>query len=366
MGMKQFLVLVFIFKLSLTFGQAWTLGGEIGGGILIRHNQKLNFEGQQWSQYLDLRLNWQTDDRQNWAKYHRYPVIQLNTRLQAYSNRDLLGYLIALYPSVVLPINKSNNFPMAISLGTGIGWISKKYDYEALPQNNAIGSNWNNFSNIKFMLGLPLFYNWNTSINFSLSHISNGRTYLPNLGLNTFHIGLSFRQQAERFRVDHIDRIENSWKYRKWYVDLGTHIGFHRRNESGGPLYKTYGFHFALTRSLGAIQRLSLGLESEYNTHTTDYLMATYSVDSRNEAIRESISVAVFVRDEFLFGPVGVGVTAGFYVKKEQTSFPIYNKLDIRYYLDQKNLGNSLFVAVVLKSHKAIAAYLGASAGYRF
>lgn len=365
--MRNALLICLICLPILLQSQDWHFGGELGWGRLLKHTEEFAFESNPNNYYAEFHLNWQSSDRQAWARYHRYPIVQIVARYHNYGNPDLLGEAIGLYPTLVIPIHDGPAFPISFTGGMGVAWSSRKYDRIGLPLNNAIGSHWNNVTTLKLEVGLPFFYNWHTGLTFSMTHMSNGRTKTPNYGLNTFHLGINFREQDSPDYVSINDKAERApWVYQPWYFEAGATLGIHEAIKPGGPKYGTYGVQGSVTHSLDPIQRLSLGVEVEYNSETADFLLGSFEVDSRKEANARATNLALFVRDEFLFGPCGFGITAGVYLIKEQPSFPIYNKLDIRYYFGTNEKGKGTYISVLLKSHLANAAYIGAGAGYRF
>jgi len=337
---------------------------ETGLGRLIRHSNQFLFDSDEWTRSFDLSIQWSTDDRTNWAQFYDYPRFGFHFRYHSFGNRTVLGYALGAYPSIHLPLIRKARFgQLDVMVGTGVARVSRPYQIMENPTNTAIGSHWNNLTRIKIQYSRS-YRGWRWGLYTDFTHVSNGRLSTPNTGLNTTECGLSLLRSKNK--SDSKSAPSSSFAFRKWSLECVAILAGTSQGQFPGPKFPVYVGKFAVIRSLSPVQRLHVGIEWERNMERVHFYRGMLGIANRPEALRYATSYLMYVGDEFVFGPVSLGVVAGIYLQTDINTFPVYNQLFLRYYFLRNGFNSGAFLTVYLKSHVATAQYLGVGVGYQW
>lgn len=107
-------------------------------------------------------------------------------------NQQVLGNTYSLVPYMQLHLVNQPKFKIKTKLGLGSGWVEKTYDRVENFKNTAIGSHVNLVVHLNLNASLNVFANTYLNAGLNFTHLSNGATVLPNLGLNipTLNVGI--------------------------------------------------------------------------------------------------------------------------------------------------------------------------------
>lgn len=78
-----------------------------------------------------------------WNAIYNFPTVGLTFFYTTLGNNEIHGSEFALFPFIRLPVLQSPKFNGGISLGLGLGYVTKTYDEETNPFNVVVGSNLN-------------------------------------------------------------------------------------------------------------------------------------------------------------------------------------------------------------------------------
>lgn len=337
---------------------------ETGMGGLIRHSKKFEFRSPEWTQSFDISAQWMTDSGQSWAKYHNYPSYGMHLRYHSFGNRSVLGHSLGFYPSVHIPAHRNlwGGGLLEFMIGSGVSYVTRPFDGVRNPTNTANGTHWNALARLKIQYSREI-RGWRWGLYSDFTHVSNGRMSTPNTGLNTAEVGLSI--WPDQPQPEEEMGISKRSLARKWSAEGVLGLAWTSHSTFPSPRFPVYIAKLAIIRSVGAVQRLHLGLEWERNMERAHFQRGMLGLVSRDEALRYATVYLLYLGDEFIFGPVSLGVTAGIYIQSDRNTFPIYNQLFARYYFFPNESTKGLFLGVYLKSHLATAQYLGFGLGYQ-
>jgi|GEM_PF-1253687 len=158
------------------------------GGIMTAHRPFMAHLVRNKTLGFELALSKQQIGKSNLSVKHKFPLNGLALEYRNFGYDDVLGSAISLiqYQNFVIFQSKTN-LCLDFKMGAGISYITKKYDKETNPTNNAIGSNIN--AKVSFKLELNQFTSrYHFGLGAELAHFSNGTFQHPNLGLNTLAI----------------------------------------------------------------------------------------------------------------------------------------------------------------------------------
>jgi len=120
----------------------------------------------------------------SWHVNYRNPQFGITIRGIDLSNPKILGYGLGVASFFSVPVVVKNKIAWNLEMAAGLGYLSKKFDYQSNYKNIAIGSNMNAF----VVLGTKMIYhitpNFYATTSLSFNHFSNAAYSLPNLGLN--------------------------------------------------------------------------------------------------------------------------------------------------------------------------------------
>ncbi|HFC00291.1 MAG TPA: hypothetical protein ENJ53_05755, partial [Phaeodactylibacter sp.] len=276
----------------------------------------------------------------------------------------------AITPNLTISLFDKKKYSGHFQIGTGVGYLTKKYDVVNNPKNNAIGSNWNAAMLMRFYAARPINLNWKFNFGISLSHFSNGGSRLPNFGLNipALMCGLSYSPQPLE-QKDFIFHQKNKKSIRKWGVDIHSGYGLVQRFAIGGPRFPVYFVAVGGNYYLSRTNRLVSGLEYEQNKAIYFFALHTGHSLTRNDAWKKASRMSFFIGDEFLFGRWSMNLQAGIYFGKFSflRSGNFYTKFSTRFYLPKKGFfKQKIFLSFSLKTHLSVADYFGFGGGVNF
>ncbi len=361
-----------LFGQKLCAQQKWNLESRASFGKIVRHNDILNFDNDQLGTTFgqEFNIKFQTLGTKEWHHWQKYPALGLALNFHHLGNNDLFGFAIGIRPNMNISILRKKNGFIDFQFGTGLAYLSKPFDYNDNPINNAIGSHWNNITAFHFFGGYNIGSTWNIHAGFGLTHYSNGAAQMPNYGINIPEVSLGLRYSFQP--ENQID--ESSFKNKlnlpekRWGFQMHLDLAYREYQESGGPRYPIYIGSVAGSFALNKVNRVLLGLEIEKNVGIYFFQRHLDPSTSEKQLRSDSRKIMVFAADEFLFGNVGVLLQLGTYIHRgEQAPFSVYNKLSVRYYLPPVGKPTTRFYgAIYLKSHISVAEYIAFGFGASF
>lgn len=329
-------------------------------GKIIDHTPEISFDIPESIYGLSLDYVVHSSERP-WQKFWNAPVIHVQGIYTQFNDAEILGHALSIVPSLDFKLIGTNSVSLRFSVGTGLAYINKKYSSDRNPLNNAIGSHWNN--NTQFNLGLKASLSEKLSVSLSggLLHYSNGLFQSPNAGINiyfgelktTFYFSrpekLNNPAQTEKTRTKRARYLVN------WDVGISSD-----KNVYGSKRYAISSVSFFKIWHHNDYMRLLFGPAIEYNFWRKRWL---------GESPKEATSISLAIAEEFMFGDLSARLKLGTYLqfpsaRKEE---PVYFNLSTQYYfsLDKKEEIRA-FVGVSLKTHWAVAEYLGFNTGISF
>lgn len=367
----RLIILLFLFlswspiaDAQLGKGVGFTLSNHSGG--IIKHTEKLTFTPPAFISGLEAMATFRTHGRKDWEAWRNYPILGLSAHWFNLGT-DQLGHSFGFFPFVDIPLIRRPQWQLFFQVGTGLAWLSRRYDRIHNPLQNAIGSKVNNVSAFRVHLDYNLNTQWLLTGGFSFTHYSNGQAQIPNFGINVVG-GLLGVQWTPHPLASEDYREAGSLKkaLRKWGISAHTGLAFKEYFAVGGPQYPIYMGSLAGLYQLSRVNRLYLGVEYEFNQGVYTFSKLSWQHNSDNDRFWASSRVMAFLGEEFLFGDWALLLQAGTYLGNVGLLIPkpVYTKLAIRYYLPplQKHRAR-FFSGVYMKSHMITAEYISFGVG---
>ena len=254
-----------------------------------------------------------------WQQYLNNPTVGFGL---SYINfgADVMGHAVAAYPYIMFNAVRTRHFEMKVKLASGLGVVSRHYysheideDYYDSPVNNTIFST---YLNVYLATGLNMDFlitpNFKVNSELGFFHMSNGRTRVPNRGLNTLYGSLGFiaavNSEKELQPVNFPDLPY------KWSLNITGSVGKMHLNRADKHKFFMASFHTGATYSVNNWYAVGPGVDIFYsggvsvNTHS-----GFYRKDLEYTTI-DKMRVGVAVNNEFKFGVLTAILDWGIYV----------------------------------------------------
>ncbi|MDX2443666.1 MAG: acyloxyacyl hydrolase [Bacteroidales bacterium] len=147
-------------------------------------------------QGLELRYGFQSTGRQMWQQLHNYPQYGFGSYIGDLGGVEavsVIGRPMALFFYFGTPIVRFGKFTFNVDGSFGLAFNLKPYDPEENPFQNVIGSKVNMYFNANFILYYRLSDRIDLSLGYGLTHLSNGRMYTPQKGVNTLGLNIGVK-----------------------------------------------------------------------------------------------------------------------------------------------------------------------------
>lgn len=198
--MKRFLPLLLLFLPFHTSGQSsWTerlyVEGNYHYGYLIPSVKPIEYFITEHIKGYQLNIGLLSNGNKKWQQEYNYPRMGIGFYHSGLGNPDVYGNANALFFYVDRNFFRQNSrFNLSNRLEYGIGYVSKVNDLQSNPYNIAISSHYNVFLSYSLQALVRLTPLLDFKLGLGFSHLSNGRFYEPNKGLNfvTSYAGLQY------------------------------------------------------------------------------------------------------------------------------------------------------------------------------
>lgn len=245
-----------------------------------------------------------------------------------FGNKEELGDPFAVYifqGARISQISNSLSLNYEWNFGLSCGW--EPYDSENNKLNVMMGSKINAYLNVNFLFEWMLSRHIDLYAGITMTHFSNGNTYLPNAGMNTMGLKTGITYNFGRDRVTSTilsDRNRLNTKFRRhvsydmilfgsWCSSMQTLNGIPIPSPHK---YTVLGFNFAPMYNFNQKFRLGLSIDGVYNgsanIYTKDNIAGTSSgYTFYKPSINEQLSLGISARGEFSMPYFTIGVGLG-------------------------------------------------------
>jgi hypothetical protein len=363
------LVSFFLFSLlSLScFGQKFqqflptTITAKSKVGFLIAHRANMAHLPQKNVGAIELDFSQQDRSATTWARTYKQPVKGVSFMYQNFGNPNALGHGYSIFAHTSFPLVQRARFGfLDFRLGSGIAYVTKRYDAQLNPKNNAIGSHVNGFVNLQFNW-MKHFEFWHIGAGIEFTHYSNASIRTPNLGLNIPSLNFNLGYSIQRRQLYSPNRKKDDpSNYDATMVD-DIHVsilGGVKQNviTQSEPVYRgIIGIQGMYSKRISRKWKLDFALDLTYNDANKHFHDdSLYTFGQTFQAGGYFGGSIHFYNTEFI---VGIGVYA--YNQINPWGW-VYNRLGFRYHFGEK-----ITAQVAIKAHLGIADYLEFGIGYR-
>ena len=346
---------------------------------------------------LNLGIELPAMQQRPWQQYLNNPTFGVGLTHMNFEN-DMVGHMIAMYPYIMLPLIRCNFMEFNIKLAPGLGVVTEHWytqedqnpdhygNYENGPTTDPVfGCYVNAYLTAGANLNIILTRNVKINAEFGYSHMSNGRTFMPNLGANVIYGGLglitTFNADAEK------EPIQFPGKPYKWSLNITGAAGPHQAAIKDGHRFLTSTFHAGAIYQATNWYGVGIGLDVFYNGAITSETDRSLYRKDHVYTTAEKFRAGLSWDNEFQFGRVTAIADWGVYFYNPSRHYydcnhPIYGYGKRPLFYKNDGAGNdeafhyirfgvktrvwdNLYLQATCKTHLHIAEYVEFGIGYQ-
>ncbi len=333
-------------------------GGYIKHGNVLPHHGSIAYSLENPINGIEILLTTDTYGRSAWDKFYRYPRLGLGYDYSTLGNADVYGSAHALFGFLDVPIlRKTSGFNIFYQFTVGLSYLTKHFNIEENPLNQAISSGLNVYGDIKFTARYIFHSGGEISAGFGLTHYSNGKMGTPNLGLNSFNLALGYARtvRSAKYTSNHSELFP---QVSPWQVDMLFSAGMKADDKASESRYLISTVVADYIYNPGPKYAFGGGVDFFYDQslgpNVADDEFESYT---QADLLQAGLHGGVYARyGRFLVtGHVGTYVLAKYYKYAR-----VYSRIGCRY-----SFNSRFFFNISLKAHYAIADYVEWGIGYR-
>jgi hypothetical protein len=260
---------------------------KLHSGSHFYSGQNLNELLQNGYGAMEVRYGWQTKSTEEWAKGYNFPSYGIGWYSGYIGDVEVFGNPNAMYLFMDFPITHHRKHTFIIGPALGLTYNLKPYNPLNNPINDAIGSRATVYFNLNFGGNWAVTREVDFTYGIDFTHFSNGRTFVPNYGLNMLGINLGMRYNFNRNQklVDNqlipttvlnarptYSDYRAPRKLKASYIRINQSIGtVQRESEKGTDLrYFTNSTMLEFQRQLSELHGVSIGADLFYDGSLPD------------------------------------------------------------------------------------------------
>ena len=269
-------------------------------------------------------------------------------------SKQYMGNVAGMFPFLNMPLVQNKNFASTIKIGAGLGWIQKPYDRVTNHKNIMIGSTINGLFHFLWQNEYSFNQHMSANIGLSFTHLSNGASTLPNLGINIPAVSFGLRYVGKEVPVvqQKFPEVFN----RTPMFSIYTSVGVKQLPWVGSQRYLVNIFNAELVKRYRYNKQLGAGVILFYD-RSMQVNPYTITSDKRKN---KNIQAGVYLSYEHFFGKLSLPLQLNAYVYNRDIYSVLFQQLGVRY-----KVSKQLTVQTMLKTHGGKADVIHAGIGYR-
>ena len=352
----------------------------------------------------NLGVEFKSYQQQPWLQYHNNPTYGFGLSYIDFGAPEVMGHAIALYPYINLNVVRLKHFETKIKLATGLGVVSRHWyshpedinneDYNHPNNNTTFSTYLNAYLSAGLNLNFPINRNFAFNTEFGFFHMSNGKTSVPNRGINTFYGGVGFIASVNP--EDEVEPIQFPDLPYRWSLNFTGSAGKMHLNREDKHKFLIATFHAGAVYNVNNWYAVGPGVDVFFNDCVnTNSESGFYRKDLGEYTFTDKLRVGISLNNEFQFGRLTAMLDWGVYVvnpsrkyytdfeggydangvglKKEELKRPIFYKCKdvgvddgwnyFRFGLKCR-VWDNIYVQALAKTHLHICEYIEFGVGY--
>lgn len=310
---------IFAFCCSLFSQQKTETTFSITPEILIgiTGESNTNFPDRKLQKQALINLGWHhTKPKHHWNAFLKTHKSGISLGYTDLGNTSRLGHVLTLQP--FLEFNTFKSQSLKLHVGTGVSYITEKYNPETNPFNQAVSTDLTWAFRLFFYYNLLNSKQINWRVGGGYSHNSNGHTKLPNQGFNSFLFSLNAELKTTKRTIAPDTSVIKRSKKRNYLI---VHTGYGINVLSKAFDEKTAVYTAAAEYGKIFNNTFKVGISSYFRFYEAyyDYISTNQSLvqDGRRfESLRENpfrnaTNIGISVNGEVFFNHFGIDLQFG-------------------------------------------------------
>ena len=342
------------------FRAEWQIKPVINHGFILVHRTSIGHLVKGYPTIYELNISRPTWGTKLWHLENNRPDIGISLQCIDFKNPQQLGYGLTVAPYFEIPLNvREKKTRVVMRLCWGLDYITKCFDIQTNRKNIAIGSHFNSFVQFKWFWHVKISENIRFEPGFAFSHVSNGKSKNPNLGLNvvSLNAGLNFLIPTKKSKK--ICQIDSSTcvKSKNEFFAFAA-IGFNQREIATRDM-KVITVSTSYQRNIRNTHKFSAGVDLFFDEN--------YLIDYENQYLAKAkgidqIRISARLGYSYNIGRISLPIEMGYYVfQKAKPDGYVVSRIGVRYYTK-----SGIVAHFGLRTHFAVAYNFEYGLGYRF
>ena len=287
---------------------------------------------------LNMGLELPSQRQRPWQQYLSDPTIGLGLSWIDLGH-EMLGHSINLYPYILFDAIDTEYFQLKLKVAGGLSFVTEHWytqedqnpdHYYAPTVNTIFGSYINAYLSAGVNMNVPITRYLALGAEFGFFHMSNGRTCMPNIGVNAIYgsVGVmaTFNTQTKKTPLNFPDQPYG------WALNITGSVGGHKATMSDPGRFLVSSFHAGTVYHVNNWYAIGAGVDVFYNGAVTKntnhnlYCDGLYDIDGEevecttcgkdsgtDYLLKQKFRAGVAMNNEFKFGIITAILDWGVY-----------------------------------------------------
>ncbi len=339
-----------IFAQTLTLDN-YFLGTELSQGAIFKHSQEVAHISNANPSSIEIHLRHRFTGKELWESRLNYPSAGWFLGYTDMNNPEVLGEAFHLGTYMAFPLIRKNRAEFEFRIGTGITYVTKKFDLENNRKNTLYSTDFSGLGYVRFHFNYELSQRCFASGGFGLSHFSNASTKLPNLGANILaaNIGLYYKLNSKELIQTKPEKSEEV-PQNKYLLNIGIGSGIKSTFPISDKRYGIYTLMIQGERKNKGLGSWLFGIDLNKNTSLRDELEFLFPEQVFKNDYRAAVLGGYSLNLGKLSGLAQVGV---YLYSPVDPPRPFYQKIGFRY-----RVFEDFALGLNLKAHGGVADFV--------
>jgi len=320
---------------------------KVGKGAVLPHYEFMNFLIDEGIHNIECNIQFKSYGETVYDQLYNYPSTGFGINYSSLGNADKLGNALTAFGIFNMPLYTKNNFGLDFQVDFGLAYLNNSLQVN--PYNTILSSP------VSFYAGFDLFAVYNLKnyssikFGFELSHMSNGKTSTPNLGLNSFAITAAYSYAIKpRYGDNNLLGFKND---RNYNVKLFGAFGRKTDDFLTDKYFKTNSVRI----DFEYIPSFTFG----YNVGIDYFYDESIKTNKTEAVIVEKSKYGVHAGVGLHYNKLAVYIQRGKYIGELVNNNKYFNRVAVTY-----SPINRLHLQIAVKTHGATADFLELGVGY--
>ncbi|MFT3827716.1 MAG: acyloxyacyl hydrolase [Chitinophagaceae bacterium] len=325
-------------------------------GFFIANQSKSMYVRDSHSALNELDISLTTTNKHAWAQVNNFLHLGIALLYGRSGGDQYIGHIGAIFPYADFPLVKRNAFTTSFRLGFGLGWVEKPFNAETNTKNLLIGSKFNGCINMALQSEVQLIKHVYLSAGISFTHLSNGCSKLPNLGLNIPAVtaGLRYAIRADEKPV----KKELAPFVKKWHYYVFANAAAKQTYPLTNTTYMVTSIAAEALKDFSYYGRFGGGFNVTYDPSLSREIEGAFFIFDKKDPFWQA---SIYGAYEHVMGKLSIPIQFGMYVYNKYPVSGVYQNIGLRY-----KVSSHLVASLQLKAHLGKADYIQYGIGYKF